>query len=95
MQQIASKGEIIRKEMLRPEHCLQFMRPGRLVRIKEGSNNWGWGVLVRYRRTLNANELGVKTKPSLDTILPAKDNPDAISEHYVLDVLLECSPIQW
>ena len=68
------------------------MRPGRLIRIKEDTTEWGWGVLVRYRRTLDASSAVTIAKTDNNKILPAKEDPDAISEHYVLAILLECSP---
>lgn len=36
--------------MLSPEKCLHFLRPGRLVKVREGRNNWGWGVVVSVSR---------------------------------------------
>jgi hypothetical protein len=33
---IAAEGRRIMQVVLRPEHCLQFLRPGRLVQVKDG-----------------------------------------------------------
>lgn len=35
--------EMLWKRALRPDVCLEFLQPGRLVRVKE---DWGWGVLL-------------------------------------------------
>jgi hypothetical protein len=32
--------------MIRPEVCRPFLAPGRLVRVREGSTDWGWGVVL-------------------------------------------------
>lgn len=33
-----------------PIYCLQFMQPGRLVRIRYLDMNFGWGAIVGYRQ---------------------------------------------
>lgn len=38
---IAAEGRKIMQVVLRPEHCLQFLRPGRLVQVKDGKVGWG------------------------------------------------------
>ena len=78
-------------ELLRPERCLQFLRPGRLLGIRDGQVDWGWGVLVRARRHVLSSALGTPPPPR-NAVLPAKEDPDAATEHYVLDVLLACAP---
>ncbi|KAK7251471.1 hypothetical protein RIF29_34702 [Crotalaria pallida] len=34
------------EEIIRPERILMFLVPGRLIRIREGGTDWGWGVVV-------------------------------------------------
>lgn len=77
---------IIQQEMLRPHRCMQFMRAGRLVRIRDGKTDWGWGVYVNHRRTICGSATGApKGRGALD----AKDDA---SERYQLDCLLACGP---
>ncbi|KMT03799.1 hypothetical protein BVRB_8g189430 isoform B [Beta vulgaris subsp. vulgaris] len=33
-------------EIMRPERVLYYLLPGRLVKIREGGTDWGWGVVV-------------------------------------------------
>ena len=66
------------KEMLRPDACMQFMRPGRLVHIRDGAIDWSWGVLVRPRR--DGREAADQTA-----------RPGTEKYSYILDVLLICS----
>ncbi|KAK9699590.1 hypothetical protein RND81_08G183900 [Saponaria officinalis] len=33
-------------EITRPERVLHYLLPGRLVKIREGGTDWGWGVVV-------------------------------------------------
>ncbi|KAG5566763.1 hypothetical protein RHGRI_002338 [Rhododendron griersonianum] len=33
-------------EITRPERVLYFLLPGRLVKVREGGTDWGWGVVV-------------------------------------------------
>ena len=36
----------VQAEVLRPANCLEFLCPGRLVRVRDGSTDWGWAVVV-------------------------------------------------
>ena len=58
-----------------PNYCLQFMQPGRLVRIKYMDYDFGWGAVVNF----------TPRKPGRD------QKPEDISpqQSYVIDVLLQ------
>lgn len=47
--------EMLWKRALRPDVCLEFLQPGRLVRVKE---DWGWGVLMSVDH-YTSNAMGV------------------------------------
>ncbi|KAE8772626.1 hypothetical protein D1007_55354 [Hordeum vulgare] len=42
----------IMSEMIRPERALLYLVPGRLVKVRDGSTDWGWGVVVNVVRNL-------------------------------------------
>ena len=89
-----------------PDTCLHFLRPGRLVRIREGPLDWGWGIVVSVMRkavAVNAafqpGDMGPASSYILDLLLscdPAsvKGALDAFWEHYLTTktvVVAECS----
>ncbi|KAL0731286.1 hypothetical protein Bca4012_027380 [Brassica carinata] len=41
-------------EIIRPERVLCFLDTGRLVKIREGGTDWGWGVVVNVREWCKA-----------------------------------------
>jgi rRNA-processing arch domain len=49
-QEIAEAEVSILRLMLMPDVVLHFMRPGRLVRVRQDVHDWGWGVLVAITR---------------------------------------------
>ena len=61
-----------------PATCLHFLRPGRLVRILEGTLDWGWGIVVSVMRKTVAVNAAVQA----DDLGPASA--------YILDLLLSC-----
>ena len=77
-QDMQEKQKVVMQEMLRPDACMQFMRPGRLVHIRDGPLDWSWGVLVRPRR--DGREAADQTA-----------RPGTEKYSYILDVLLICS----
>lgn len=77
---IKEAEEVIRTETLRPERVLPFLVPGRLVRVREGGKDWGWGVAlcVSHRPPGQANPKG-------GAPLPLSTDP---SSYYIVDTLL-------
>lgn len=47
---ILHQEKIILSYMVLPDKCLHFLRPGRLIRVREGKTEWGWGVVVSVAR---------------------------------------------
>ncbi|VAH27657.1 unnamed protein product [Triticum turgidum subsp. durum] len=68
----------IMSEMIRPERALLYLVPGRLVKVRDGSTDWGWGVVVNV----------VKKPPASSTLPPALSAP---RNNYIVDTLLHCS----
>ncbi|KAI3443461.1 hypothetical protein Pfo_000126 [Paulownia fortunei] len=67
-------------EITRPERVLSFLLPGRLVKVREGGTDWGWGVVVNV----------VKRPPAASSSLPAA-LASSRGNSYIVDALLHCS----
>ncbi|KAI6682661.1 hypothetical protein NL676_036542 [Syzygium grande] len=74
--EIAQLEKKMMAEITRPERALFFLLPGRLVRIREGGTDWGWGVVVNVMK---------KPSTGLGTV-PSRGGG------YIVDTLLHCSP---
>ena len=46
--QLDNYTEDMRNVIIHPNYCLQFMQPGRLVEIKHGDYEFGWGAVLKY-----------------------------------------------
>ncbi|TVY14133.1 ATP-dependent RNA helicase mtr4 [Lachnellula arida] len=75
-QQITSYTKDMHDVINHPSYCLQFMNPGRLVHIKFGDQDFGWGAVVKF----------TARRPKKDS-----DETYAPQESYILDVLLQVS----
>lgn len=42
--QLEQLGDKVQAETMRPDRCLDLLRPGRLVRVRQEGLDWGWGV---------------------------------------------------
>ncbi|XP_006662774.2 DExH-box ATP-dependent RNA helicase DExH10 [Oryza brachyantha] len=69
----------IMSEIIRPERALLYLVPGRLVKVRDGSTDWGWGVVVNV----------VKKPPQSGTLPPALSA--SRGNNYIVDTLLHCS----
>ncbi|GAA0163230.1 DNA metabolism protein [Lithospermum erythrorhizon] len=78
--EIAQLEKKMMTEITRPERVLYFLLPGRLVRVREGGTDWGWGVVVNV----------VKKPPAPSGSLPAALSASR-GNTYIVDILLHCS----
>ncbi|KAK4792151.1 hypothetical protein SAY86_022586 [Trapa natans] len=74
--EIAQHEKKMMAEITRPERILYYLLPGRLVRIREGGTDWGWGVVVNVIK---------KPATGLGAVASRGGN-------YIVDTLLHCSP---
>ncbi|XP_027070815.2 DExH-box ATP-dependent RNA helicase DExH10 [Coffea eugenioides] len=78
--EIAHHEKKLMAEITQPERILYFLQPGRLVKVREGGTDWGWGVVVNV----------VKKSPPASGSLPAA-LASARGNSYIVDTLLHCS----
>ena len=71
-QELADARTVIEAAIQQPDKALVFLRPGRLVRIREGAVDWGWGIVCSVSRRPGG----------------AADGLAAPASHYMLDTLL-------
>eukprot|EP01138_Halocafeteria_seosinensis_P005595 gb/GECG01005718.1/.p1 GENE.gb/GECG01005718.1/~~gb/GECG01005718.1/.p1 ORF type:complete len:1094 (+),score=200.14 gb/GECG01005718.1/:1-3282(+) len=76
--QMAKLRAAMRQYINQPAYSLPFLQPGRLVRVRDKEEDWGWGVIVNYQR--NKNTEGKKNE----------NDPKSV----VLDCLLLCDPVK-
>ena len=74
----------IAARMSDPAHCLKFLKPGRVVRVAKGEEDYGWGVVLLVMEPKRKGATGTATGSATGTPFKARD--------YVVDVLLECAP---
>ena len=36
--------------ILSPKHCLPFINPGRLAKVRHGKKNFGWGIIINFKK---------------------------------------------
>merc|ERR1712151_100509 len=79
--ELEKKREELRKVLIRPEHIAPFLNPGRLVYMRDGDADWGWGILISAskQRVASQNE----------SVL---ENAEEEEVQWVLDVFLPCEP---
>ncbi|CAO2816579.1 unnamed protein product [Amaranthus hypochondriacus] len=63
-------------EITRPERVLYYLLPGRLVKVRVGGTDWGWGVVVNVVKKATATA-SAGTMP--------------LGGSYIVDTLLHCS----
>ena len=48
--QIELLGRQMNKIILSPKYCLPFINPGRLVKVRHGKNDFGWGIIMNFKK---------------------------------------------
>ncbi|XP_076812190.1 exosome RNA helicase MTR4-like [Clavelina lepadiformis] len=59
-----------------PKYCLSFLQPGRLVKVRNSDQEFGWGIVVNFQ----------KKQPKPVGLKKAED----IEPEFIVDVLLNC-----
>lgn len=88
--------------ILKPQYCLPFFQPGRLVRVRvplelvnptagdvvdlSDKQDWGWGVVVNCRKTETSSSSAATTSSYVENVLGLAENQKCT---HILDVLLE------
>ena len=78
----AAARRTLRSALLRPDRLDRVLRPGRLVRVVDGGEDWGWGVVVGVTRGAAVAAASAAT--------PAAGDDGGTST--AVDVLLPCAP---
>ncbi|OJJ44720.1 hypothetical protein ASPZODRAFT_71217 [Penicilliopsis zonata CBS 506.65] len=73
--QIAELASEVQLVISHPNYCLPYIQPGRMVHIKHGEYDFGWGVVVNYKKRKSPN-------PNQSTEEPEPH------KKYIMDVLL-------
>jgi ATP-dependent RNA helicase DOB1 len=51
------------KELLtyiqKPQYILPFLQPGRLVHVKNGTDDFSWGMIVNFQKKANQSKVSV------------------------------------
>lgn len=68
-QQIESLRNQLAGVISNPKNCLNFLNPGRLIQVVNKNDNFGWGVVISFRKRAN-NKLN-ESEPiyTIDTLL--------------------------
>ena len=49
-QQLNTYAEDMRMVIIHPSYCMQYMQPGRLVHVKDGEHDFGYGAVISFQR---------------------------------------------
>lgn len=82
--QLEQYGKDMREVINHPNYCLQFMQPGRLVKIRYMDHDFDWGVVVNFSKRQLGRSQREETKPQdqylVEVLLNLSTNPAAYDE---------------
>jgi len=58
--QLTSLGQEFHTWLTKPQYIVPFLQPGRLVRVKSGDQEFGWGALVNMKRQKPQNDTSLE-----------------------------------
>ena len=90
-EQIVEQERIMRRVSSLPQFATPFLQLGRIVRVVDADEDWGYGVVVRFTRRGGDGRPAVPTKnePTRDVVVGA-DRVPANVQMVVVDVVLRC-----
>lgn len=72
-----------------PSYALPFLQSGRLVRVRNGDEDFGWGIVVEYQKRQPP-----RSKEAAAEFERSQQDPLHAAEGYIVDVLLVVAPPQ-
>ncbi|XP_042906930.1 exosome RNA helicase MTR4 [Parasteatoda tepidariorum] len=64
--------------IIQPEYCVPFFQPGRLVRVQNGEQDFGWGMIINYQKKSSENKQDSLVIYVVDVLLQvSKDSVDS------------------
>ncbi|RSH90161.1 ATP-dependent RNA helicase mtr4 [Saitozyma podzolica] len=79
-QLLKDKGQDFQAVITHPTYALPFLNAGRLVEVKDGDKDFGWGVVVAFNKIIPP-----KGRP------PVVSENEPPQKHYIVDVLMRIS----
>ncbi len=88
-QELEAAEAVVLAATQRPDRCIHLLRPGRLVRVRAGARDWGWGVVVSVLHTPPRAEGGAGAPTA-----PARVGTALVFGHEASMRRLACDPLQ-
>ncbi|XP_064604506.1 LOW QUALITY PROTEIN: exosome RNA helicase MTR4-like [Liolophura sinensis] len=63
-QQLDNLGKTLISYIQKPQYILPFLQPGRLIQVKNGEEDFGWGMVVNFQKKANQSDAPVVGEPS-------------------------------
>jgi len=80
-QQIEKYSVEMEEFIQKPKYCVPYLQRGRLVKVRNGTDDFGWGVVVNHQKKTPKHAVGGN---------PQGKQRDELESMYVVDVLLKC-----
>ncbi|XP_013779377.1 superkiller viralicidic activity 2-like 2 [Limulus polyphemus] len=70
-QQLANLAKEFQSYITKPLYCVPYLQPGRMIKVKNGEDDFGWGVVINYQKKTSPkdNPADVETTYVVDTLL--------------------------
>lgn len=81
-QQLEKCKEDYRKVLNHQSYALPFMQPGRLVRIRDGEDDYGWGVVVNIQKKVKKSVQGQTISYIVDTLAYCKKKKTQLTKSF-------------
>ncbi|KAJ1679649.1 ATP-dependent RNA helicase mtr4, partial [Spiromyces aspiralis] len=83
------------KVMIHPSNSLRYLQKGRLVHVKTGKLDFGWGVVVQFQKKKVAGKDSSRRRGGKDDVPAEGDDSSGpgAADHYIVDVALHCQRV--
>ena len=57
-QQLTNLGSELMQYMQKPQYLIPFLQPGRVIKVENGDDKFGWGIVVNYEKKTKKLKVG-------------------------------------
>lgn len=68
-QQLSNLSKEFQEYLTKPQYCVPFMQPGRMIKVKNNNNDFGWGIVINFQKKQTKDSSITDPEYTIDVLL--------------------------
>ncbi|XP_023235341.1 superkiller viralicidic activity 2-like 2 [Centruroides sculpturatus] len=68
-QQLGNLSKEFQEYLIKPQYCVPFMQPGRMIQVKNNDNDFGWGIIINFQKKQTKDSSLTEPEYTIDVLI--------------------------